>query len=204
MSGKSIFVNNASLLIIAFVEGGIVMAGEIMGGSLLSSAYGTSVYLWAGILGVSLAGLASGYFLSAKLTEELSLNRLYLILAGIAIFSGLIPLFNTYLIPLTSGLEIRISILIGCFLLLFPLMLCCGIVSPYIIQIISINNSMAGKISGLVYSISTFGGIFFTYICSFVLMPSIGIRKSFYLMALLVLISAVLYFINNRRPQRVN
>jgi hypothetical protein len=199
MNLKKIFLNHTALLGIAFIEGGIVMAGEIMGGSLLSSAYGTSIYLWAGILGISLLGLASGYFLSAKLMEKISHNKLYLILAGIAVFSSLIPVLNAFLIPLTSGLEIRLSVIIGCFLILFPLMLFCGIVSPYIIQLVGSSDIAAGKISGMVYSISTFGGICFTYICSFILMPSLGIRKSFFLMSFLIIISGIFYFIKNKR-----
>jgi len=48
--------------ILAFIEGGSVMAIELLGAKMLAIYYGNSLYVWTSVLGITLAGLASGYF----------------------------------------------------------------------------------------------------------------------------------------------
>ena len=48
--------------ILAFIEGGSVMAIELLGAKMLAIYYGNSLYVWTSVLSITLAGLAAGYF----------------------------------------------------------------------------------------------------------------------------------------------
>ena len=61
-SGQLPFRRNI-LLLVAFIEGGAVMAIELAGAKMVAPFYGTSLYVWASVLAVTLSGLTTGYFL---------------------------------------------------------------------------------------------------------------------------------------------
>ncbi len=202
MSLKTFFIKHPFLFIIAFVEGGIIMAIEIMGGNILTTFFGPSIYLWTGILAISLAGLASGYFIASKLSSNTDIKKLFLMIVGISFFTSTIPLIADYLIPFTLNFEIRLGVTIGCFLLLFPVMLFCGLVSPYIIQLITMDGKSAGKNAGVVYSVSTFGGIVFTFITGFWMIPFLGIRKSLLMLGITILLFGLIDFIIAKKKNK--
>lgn len=204
MTIKNFFIKYPFLFIIAFIEGGIIMAIEVMGGNILATFYGSSIYLWTGILALSLAGLAAGYLIASKFSENISMKKLFFIILGISFFTTTIPLIADYLIPFTLNFEIRLGVIVGCFLLLFPVMLFCGIVSPYIIQLITIDGKSAGKNAGIVYFVSTFGGIVFTFITGFWIMPSLGIRKSLLVLGLVVLFFGFINLIKKTNAKKVS
>ncbi len=51
------------LLFLSFIEGAVVMAAELCGAKLLAPVFGSSLYVWASVMGITLAALALGYFL---------------------------------------------------------------------------------------------------------------------------------------------
>lgn len=203
MTIKYFLRNYPGLFFVTFIEGGIVMAVEIMGGNILTAYFGTSIYLWSGILGISLVGLAIGYFTGARFSLKLEPKKFYFLIGGISFFTALIPITADYIIPPLLGLSTKVGITMACFFILMPVMILCGMVSPYIIQLITINSNVVGKNAGTVYSVSTAGGIVFTFLTGFLLMPTYGIRKSILMIAGLFLLSGVSYILlksNKKRP----
>ncbi len=53
---------NKKLLFLSFVEGATVMVAELCGAKLLAPIFGSSLYVWASVLGITLFALALGYF----------------------------------------------------------------------------------------------------------------------------------------------
>ncbi|HBP90545.1 MAG TPA: SAM-dependent methyltransferase, partial [Nitrospiraceae bacterium] len=45
----------------AFSTGAVVMALEILGSRLLAPVFGSSLFVWGGLIGVVLAAMSSGY-----------------------------------------------------------------------------------------------------------------------------------------------
>jgi hypothetical protein len=187
------------LFVITFLEGSIVMAVEIIGGNILTAHFGSSIYLWSGILGISLAGLAVGYFAGARFSLRPENKKLYALLSGIFFFTATIPFVADLILPLVLDLDIRAGVTIACLFILMPVMILCGMISPYIIQLVTKIPSEAGKAAGTVYSVSTAGGIIFTFLTGFLLIPVFGLRKSIFLMAGLFLIMALIYILMNRK-----
>jgi hypothetical protein len=199
MDIKYFFKEYPGLFVITFLEGAIVMAVEIIGGNILTAHFGSSIYLWSGILGISLTGLAVGYFAGAKFSLRPENKKLYALLSGIFFFTATIPFVADLILPSVLDLDIRSGITIACFFILMPVMVLCGMISPYIIQLITENPNIAGKTAGTVYSVSTAGGIIFTFLTGFLLIPTLGLRNSIFLMACLFLVMSLLYILMKRK-----
>jgi len=178
------FLKNYPLLLLAaFIEGGIVMCVEVNSGNIIATYYGNSIYLWAGILGITLAGLAAGYFAGDTISRKRNQAILRLVLFAIAILTAAIPIVSDYVLTTTLAFEnVKTGILVSCFLLIFPVLFLCGIVCPFVIQLITLKHE-PGKTAGIVYTISTAGGIFFTFLILFVMVPSFGIKATYFIVS---------------------
>lgn len=176
------------------LEGAAVMTAELCGAKLLAPVFGSSLYVWASVMGITLFALASGYFsggyLSKKQQNETSI--LFYVLLSASLFMLLMPLISYYLIQRISYLPFTPSVIISTLLLLFPPVFFLGASSPLFISIQSDNNNFPGKVSGTVYAISTFGGIIATFLCGFYFIPQLGLHTTLLLFAILLLAGTVL------------
>jgi predicted membrane-bound spermidine synthase len=76
-------------------------------------------------------------------------------------------------------------------------------VSPIIIRIVSSDVTRVGKKAGTVYAISTIGGLIMTFSMGFYFIPTIGLKMSCYLTAVLLAIATILSvigFMNQKSP----
>jgi len=60
--------SNRSIYIVSFFEGAAVMATELCGSKLIAPYFGSSLYVWAAVIAITLGSLATGYFYGGKLT----------------------------------------------------------------------------------------------------------------------------------------
>ncbi len=188
------------LYIVALIEGASVMATEISGAKLLAPYYGNSLYVWSCVMAVTLSGLALGYFFGGKQSKQPDgLNKLsfFLFLAGISILSlpHLTSIFNPIakIFPLIPSVLISVSIL-----LFFPIFLM-GTTSPLLISLLTKTNNESGENSGIVYAISTIGGIIATFTTGFYLIPYCGIKTTLLIFSLLMMLISGLLFFNKRK-----
>lgn len=164
------------LLIVSFLEGGMLMSYELLCSKLYTPAIGSSIYVWTSILTMVLLGLAIGYRFGDKVKLENSKRVLTLSLLFTGVFIGITPTIAGNLLPLISGLDIRvISLITGFMLVLFP-MIALGLVSPIIIKLLSSNENEIGVNSGLVYFISTIGGVALAMLSVFVGIELLGVH----------------------------
>ncbi len=184
------------IFLLAFVEGGAVMCVELCSAKILSPYFGTSIYVWAAVLGITLTALMSGYYLGGYISSK---NQKKDIIFWLMLVAGclvsLTPFISNAILPSTINLNLLTGTVISlmCFLFL-PLMLF-GAVSPLIINLLTSQAKESGKSSGTVYAISTLGGIIVTFVVGFYTLPEFGIKATLYGYGLLVvLISLVLFF----------
>lgn len=167
------------LFALAFCEGGIVMVLELLGAKAVAPYYGTSLYVWASTLGVTVGALAVGYFLGGGLSRRFSnSNNLITLFALAGLFTWLLPLTVRYIFPLTFGMELRPASTLGLVCYLFPPVVCLGAISPVIIQLADELGDRAGRVTGAVYATSTLGGVLATLSGSFYLIPYVGINRT--------------------------
>ena len=185
------------LFALAFVEGGAVMCVELCSAKILSPYFGTSIYVWASVLGVTLSALMSGYYLGGYISSNYKKTEIVfnlMLLAGLLV--TITPVISSMILPLTIQLDLLSGTIISllCFLFI-PLMLF-GATSPLIINMLTSQAEDSGKISGNVYSVSTLGGIIVTFTIGFYTFPKFGITITLYVYGLLViLVSLVLFFV---------
>ena len=182
--------------IIAFIEGACVMAIELDGAKMIAPFYGTSLYVWAAVLAVTLGGLTTGYFLGGWASYRFSGHKLLfsVLLLG-TLLIALMPVIALHIMPATSELGLRMGALISEICFMFLPLICMGMVSPTLIQMSNTDLKGTGKTAGTIYAVSTIGGIIMTLLMGFYLLPEWGIRKSIILITILLGSMPVLLFI---------
>ncbi len=182
-------------LFLSFIEGATVMAVELCGARLLSPVFGSSLYVWASVLGITLLALASGYFTggwwSAKAKNPA--KRLFFVLSLASLMVMLMPFSAEYFVPRIAFISFLPAMFGATWLLLFAPVFFLGATSPLLVMLQSKSNFDAGKISGLVYAISTLGGILATFLCGFYLMPHWGLKITLLFFGALLFVSSALF-----------
>ena len=165
------------LILLSFIEGAVVMAAELCGAKLLAPIFGSSLYVWASVMGITLAALALGYFFGGVISERTKQHskKLFQVLTFAALFVMLMPVIGRYIIPWISYLPFLFAVVLSTFILLFSPVFFLGATSPLFIYIQTKESSAAGRVSGTVYAVSTLGGIIATFLCGFYLIPAIGL-----------------------------
>ena len=184
------------LLLISFLEGGALMAVELIGAKLLAPFYGNSIYVWSAVLGTTLGGLALGYFLGGEWASKPGrLNKLKIGLLISMVLCALLPWYSQAILNLTIGMDsLQMGVLISSFVILTPPLLLFGTVSPLVIQLLNSDSHEAGTATGLVYATSTFGGILCTFSFAFYLMPYAGLKMSCWITTALLLMALLCSF----------
>ncbi|MCB0401734.1 MAG: fused MFS/spermidine synthase [Flavobacteriales bacterium] len=173
---------------LAFIEGGAVMCIELCSAKILTPYFGTSIYIWAAVLGTTLTALMSGYYLggyiSSKSRKETTI--FWLMLAG-GILLTLTPLISKWVLPVTIQFSLATGSILSLISFLFFPLLTFGATSPLLINLLTEQAKDSGKSSGTVYSVSTLGGIITTFVIGFYTLPEFGITKTLYGYGILVM-----------------
>mgnify|MGYP006450898487 FL=1 len=183
------------LITISIIEGGAVMAVELLGAKLIAPSYGASLYVWATTLAVTMGGLTTGYLLGGVISEKYPHKLIlhYIILAS-AIFVSIMPFTSSIIMSATLEMNIKLGIVISSLCFVFPPLVCFGMVSPLIIRLISREVKEVGNSVGTIYSISTLGGILTTFLFGFFFIPKMGLDFSTYVTALALFIFPAYYY----------
>lgn len=181
-----------------FVCGAVVMVFELIGSRVVSPYVGTSIYSWTSLIGVILASLSVGYYVGGYWADKRPTVRplaLIILLAAVAIaFSVFIKdVFSGSVAGLRIGLEVK-SVLIS--LVLFaPASFLLGMVSPYAVRLRMSDVVTSGRTAGNLYSLSTAGSIFGTFLAGFYIIPQFGSTYSLMMLSVtLLLVAGLLLF----------
>lgn len=164
--------NYRNLLIYAAAgwSGFFVMGVELLGGRLLAPYFGSSIFVWGGIIAVFMTCLSIGYLIGGQLSlRKPSMSRLGLLLAGEAtlalpiIAAGDVILeYLSYLAP-----DPRYGSLLGSLLLFGAPTLMSGMISPYAVRLLISDLHKSGRSAGVLYFVSTLGSAAGTILTSF-------------------------------------
>ena len=159
------------------------LAIEFTTSRMLQTVYGTSNIVWANVIGLVLLFLTLGYFLGGRLADRRPQPHLFYQLVSWAGFSSVFFLLLTSVLLKTAvsalttlNLNAIVSSLIGViFALAVPITLL-GCISPFAIRLAVQDVSEAGRISGRIYAISTWGSLLGTYLPVLFVIPLAGTR----------------------------
>lgn len=188
-----------TLLLLAFIEGASVMACELLGAKMIAPFFGSSLYVWAAVLGVTLSGLMLGYYSGGYLSEKVKKDNLVswvLLLAGL--FLMIMPYTSVWIMVYNIDMSIKWGSTLSLLVFMFPPLVLMGMSSPIIINMINTKLDETGKKAGSVYAISTLGGIFSTFIVGFYLLPDFGIKWPCFFFGLLLMIGPIILLLKKK------
>ncbi|MCX7682260.1 MAG: fused MFS/spermidine synthase [Anaerolineae bacterium] len=193
------------LYVVAFIGGLTSLAVEMAASRLLSPHFGTANLVWATIIGLILLYLSAGYTIGGHWADRSPYPAtLYRLIAWAALFIGLIPFVAHPVLRLAAlgFADFNAVILGGTFvsvLVLFSIpVTLLGCVSPFIVRLTMEDVSRAGKAAGRVYAISTVGSFIGAFLPDLLLVPLIGTRLTFVLLALLLFATAFIGLLQTR------
>jgi len=166
------------LYLISFIEGGVVMVTELAGARILAPFFGSSLYSWASTLSITLLALMTGYYSGGYATTKKKLSSkkaifIVFLLSGVLVL--ILPSLGRAVMQEALSLSFFTGIIVSQLVFLFPPIFLMGMMSPMIISQINKSKEQAGKSAGNIYAISTFGGILFTLVFGFTIIPNYGI-----------------------------
>lgn len=189
------------LILIVFVGGISSLGTEIALSRLIAPFFGTSLFVWANVIGFTLLYLTVGYYLGGRLADRYPREEvLYQLTAVAAVLIGLLPFisrpilqysqvaFATYSLGVFWG-----SLLVVLLLLAVPITLL-GCVSPFAIRLSLEDGDVrqSGSVAGQLYAISTVGSLLGAFLPTLVLVPNIGTRNTFLTFAFVLLVLSII------------
>ncbi len=181
------------LYFFAFMEGAFVISIELLGGKMLAPVFGSSLYIWTSVIGVTLFSLTLGYFLGGILSTKKNLSeKLFFLFAISAITACAMPIIAESILIHFLEMNLFLSCILMSIAILTAPLICLGAISPLLIQLQKPDLNAAGKIAGKFYAVSTLGGIFNTFLLGFFIIPSFGIRMPLFFSCVLLLLCLLL------------
>jgi len=197
------------VILLVFVSGGVSLGVEMAASRLLAPYFGTSLFVWANLIGLILLYLTVGYYVGGRLADRFPRPTvLYGITALASLLVALIPplsrpilhwslsAFATYSVGVFYGSLVSVILLF-----LLPMVLL-GCVSPFAIRLSVDQVGKSGRIAGLLYAISTAGSILGTFLPVLVLIPNYGTAMTFIIMAAALLLVSIIGLLFSVKPQQ--
>lgn len=173
--------------------GAATMTIEILGTRVIAPVFGVNLFVWTALITVTLASLATGYFVGGLLVDRFPTLRLLssLVLTAGALLS-LVPLMSSSVLGVTEGLGPRGGPLVASLVLFAPALVTLGATGPAAVRLAISEVRRAGRIAGTVTALSTVGSVLGTLSVGFLLVPTVETRSILLATAaLLVLVGAV-------------
>jgi spermidine synthase len=186
------------LPLLVFVVGTGSLGAEIAAVRLLAPYFGASTIVWANTIGIVLVALSVGYWLGGRVADRRpDMRSLCLLTLAGALVLAVVPFAADPLLEL--GVDALDSISAGAFfgsllavlvLVAVPVLIL-GAVSPWAIRLAVGDVGETGRVAGRLYAISTAGSLFGTLFSALVLIPLLGTRRTFLVLALAIALTAV-------------
>jgi predicted membrane-bound spermidine synthase len=185
MGSKEAHGSQSFLLATAFISGMTIMALEMSASRLIAPYFGTSLFVWTNIIGITMISLSIGYYYGGKIADSRTeKSLLYSALAATGAFTVIIPFIAPLVMSLslkaikTGSAGIFYGSLIGTVLLFAPPITVLAGVTPFVIRLIGGDEESSGYTAGRVFSVSTVGSIIGTFLPVLLLIPVIGTKNT--------------------------
>jgi spermidine synthase len=181
------------LIVQVFISGMTSLALEMCASRLLGAYFGTSLYIWAVLIGLVLIYLTIGYFIGGRLADRYpSTQALCIITSAAALTTSLIPFVSQGILSWSVQALAQVSVsaflssLVGTVLLFAVPVTLLGLVSPYAVRLMTQHVEQSGRTSGSLYAISTGGSILGAFLPVLWLIPTFGVRRTFLILGVLL------------------
>ena len=169
---------------IIFTTGGAILALELLASRIMTPYFGVSLFIWSGILSITLVSLALGYWWGGRLAagrhgqalsaEKLaSLFALMPAVAAIAIVAAC--LVYPYLFQALARFDLVAGAFIACIALLFVPLFATSAMNPLLVALLLRQSAAKGAAAdggaGRVFFVSTIGSVAGVVVTAFGMIP---------------------------------
>src|SRR5215218_5866130 len=198
VDSRSVGFSTRMLGALVFVGGLTSIGTELAMSRLLAPYFGSSTFIWANLIGLTLTYLAIGYYVGGRVADRYPRPSVLYVITAIAAFAGgLIPFVARPILETSLRAFDRVAVgafygsLVGVILLLAIPVTLLGFVTPYAIRLRLADVDRAGNTAGRIYALSTVGSIAGSFLPVIVLIPAIGTARTFLTLSLALLALSV-------------
>ena len=198
-------LQNWFLVLQVFVAGAASLSLEMAASRLLAPYFGTSLFVWANLIGLILLYLTLGYYGGGLLADRYPRSQVFYIITGIAaLLTALIPFIAQPILHwalfafVGNDLDVFYGSLISILVLFSLPMILLGCVSPFAIRLCVEQVGKSGRTAGMLYAVSTAGSILGTFLPVLVLMPYIGTSLTFLVTGATLLLLSIIGLVGVR------
>jgi spermidine synthase len=168
------------LYTVIFISGGAILALELLASRIMTPYFGVSLYIWTGILSITLVSLALGYWAGGKFAGSVKaaavdrLTQLYAMMPAVAALAIVAAcLAYPYLFSPLAGWSLIFGAFAACLILLFLPLVATSAMNPLLVAIALQRTAQrtgdAG--AGRVFFISTIGSVAGVLVTAFAMTP---------------------------------
>ena len=166
-----------AIAVAVFLSGAVLLGLEIAASRVLAPTFGSSLFVWGSLIGIVLTGLAIGYWAGGIAADRMpSPYLLVSVLALGAVLVALVPVVDetvlTWIVDWDPGP--RLDPLLAAAILFGPASVVLASASPTAVRLAASSLERLGRTAGRLFSISTAGSIFGTFVTAFWLVPELG------------------------------
>jgi predicted membrane-bound spermidine synthase len=185
------------LRILVFVAGVTSLALEMCAPRLLAPYFGTSLFVWANVIGLFLLYLSAGYFFGGRLADRYPrMSVLCGLTTAAALATGVIPFLSRPVLDWsvrgldTENAGIFYGSLLAVILLFSAPVTLLGFVAPFAVRLSVDRVGTSGTSAGSLYALSTAGSILGAFLPVLLLIPRWGVRATLLIMAVALLLAS--------------
>lgn len=169
---------------ILFVSGGAVLALELLASRIMTPYFGVSLYIWTGILSITLIALALGYWAGGRIAgsrrvagDLARLGQIYALMPAVGAFAIVAAtMVYPYLFPLLARSDLVLGAFAACLVLLFVPLVAASAMNPLLVAVLlARGRGRTGDAgAGAVFFVSTLGSVAGVLVTAFGLIPRVS------------------------------
>ncbi len=190
--------------LIVLLSGFISMELEILGTRLISPIFGSTIYVWTSLIGVTLTFLALGYWYGGKLADKgkINLNKLGLIILLLGVYICVLPFISRIILYQFNSLGMILGPLLVSFVILaFPIFFL-GFIVPTSVKFVTSSLGEVGRKAGQIYALATVGSIIGTFTTGFFLILYLGVIKTALITGIILMLFSLIVM-NHKKNKKI-
>lgn len=190
-----------------FVTGAVTLSLEVLASRIMTPYFGVSLYIWAGILSITLIFLALGYQFGGQVSQRREKDSLQFLLLAAPLVGALSIVVATAVYPAVFPLLATVNLILASFLggtilLALPLVVLSAM-NPLLIAYLRDARATGDGGAGRIFFISTVGSVAGVLLTAFLVIPHLSnFRALLWLSLGLGLVAGGLAFINRELAGR--
>ncbi|MBN2753249.1 MAG: fused MFS/spermidine synthase [Candidatus Goldbacteria bacterium] len=173
------------LYINSFIAGAATLIIEIAGTRIMAPFFGTTVFTWSALIGITLLSLAAGYYAGGLYSEkERNYTSVYSVTLLASLLTAFMIIYKNPVLQFADFMGAKAGVIFASAALFTPCLFLFGAVSPLSVKYAS-SELGAGKSAGYIFAVSTAGSFLGAISAGYWLIPQLGIKTVFIICAVL-------------------